>query len=198
MNVLKNIETLEKEFVNLNNLNLNKLKETFSNLSSTEVGVVFDLLKDIDFYRFKIENLNLEENEIGKFLLINLALRNELKSENIEPKNLEVLVIKSLDALESRLKEKILTTYFLKGLHILKREEFYEKEYTEAKYKKFVLKYFHDIGGFQPGLWGIKINYDLYEKFIKEINEKILEKLESKNRILTRSEFIMLQTLFEK
>lgn len=196
---MKSTKSLEELQSVLSDLSKNKLVSLFSNLSSNELEVFLDLLKNLDFYKIKIENLPLLEDELKKYLLINLALRNEIRAEVKDLKTLELNIInylKSQDLAEAE-RKGILTTYVIKGLHILILESKNKKYFDEFKYKKLALKYLHDIGGFQPGIWGININYDSFDEFINNIDEKTLEKLESKNNKISINDFVMLKNLLD-
>ncbi len=184
------LERLEK--LNIEKIDQERLKNFFSNLTSEEIEVILDLVKNLDFYKIRIENLDIDDEELKKNLIVNLAFRNEAKSISKELIEVERNLLKTINTLPSEIKRKISIAYILKGLHILNLN----KNQEIFKYKKIILKYFHDLGGFKTGLWGIKIDYDLFENIIENINEDLIRKLEAKNRVLNKEEFIMLRNLF--
>ena len=195
MRLVKNFEQ-----INLSTIDLTRLRNLFSKLTSKEIEVFLDLLNNLDIYKIKIENLNLEDENLKKYLLINLALINESKTENSDIKSVELNIINSLksSSITEEERQNIFKGYIVKGFHVLFLEDKKNKIFDEFKYKKLVLKYFHDIGGFQPGIWGVNINFDVFNEFINNIDDKTLEKLENKNKIVTIDDFIMLRELFEK
>lgn len=189
MQILEKIGKLDIE-----KIDINRLKDYFNNITSEEIEVVLDLIKNLDFYKIRIENIDLNDDELKRYLIGNLAFRNEIKSNFKELIKIETSLLKTINTLPNDIKRKISLAYILKGIHILnldKKEEIF-------KYKKITLKHFHDLGGFQTSLWGIKINYPVFDEILKNINEESFKKLESKNKILTKNEFLMIKYLFEK
>lgn len=185
-------QILEKiEQIKIPDVNLEKLKEHFSKLTSKEIEVALDLFKNLDFYKLKIENLDLQNEEIIKSILLNLALKNEIKNIFEDDKKVEVELLKTLNSLDAEIKNKAIKAYITKGIHILKINN-----YDEFKYKILILKHFHDLGGFEIGLWGVKINFELFLNLINDIDDKLIDKLIRKKEILTRDSFIMLRNLF--
>ncbi len=169
-----------------------KLKEYFNKLTPQEIEVSLDFLKNLDFYRFKIENFEISNEESMKNLFLVLALKNEIKNNFEEPKKVEVELLKAINSLEEETKYKTVKIYLSKGIHILKSNI----DDIEFKYKKIILKHFHDLGGFENSIWGIKINYDLFLDLTKNIDYSLVEKLENKIKVVNKDSFIMLINLF--
>lgn len=190
---MNGMQLFEKiKVINPLDINSNKLREYFAHLTPQEIEVALDFLKNLDFYKLKIENFDLSNEEAAKNLLLTLALRNEIKKNFEELKKLEVEFLKTVDSLDGEIKNKIIMAYLSNGVHLVR----IDKNIEEFKYKKIVLKHFHDLGGFEAGIWGIKINYELFLALIKEIDFSLIEKLERKTNVLTKDSFVMLANLF--
>jgi len=164
-----------------------RIKEMFNLLHPLEVDVVLDFLKKLGFYKIKIENFDLTDEEAYKQSLINLAIKNKIKEIESDLKKIELKYLSTL----KQLGENNIKIYLLHNLHSLTKDT----EIEELKYGKMILKYFHDLGGFSFGLWGIKINYESFKEVLEKLNEELLEKLENKIRSLNKDEFIMISNL---
>lgn len=186
------LEKLEK--FNFEKIDQDILKKFFANITPEETEVVLDLIKNLDLYRLKLENLDLNNERIKKGLIANLGIVNEIKSNLQETIKIEYNLLKTIDNLVSDIKKEIIIAYILIGVHILNLD----KNHEIFKYKKLILKYFHELGGFKIGLWGVNIDFNLFENIIKNIDEKLLKTLEEKNKSIGKENFIMINNLLFK
>ncbi|MCS7183841.1 MAG: hypothetical protein NZ866_00640, partial [Patescibacteria group bacterium] len=81
-------------------------------------------------------------------------------------------LIKNLD---NNYQDKILIIYLLSGIYFLK----FNIIHPIINLKKILLKYYHDIGGFEVNTWGLKIKIDLFKELI---NRKDIKKILSSNK----------------
>jgi hypothetical protein len=177
---------------NINRLEIKKgieeIKNNFLKLPKEELNLYLDSLKKINVVSSKITNLDLKNAELQKSILIYLAIHGLLHNDDELDSKLKTFeIIKTLD---DCIQDKILKGYLLSGLAILKIDD-----RDILYYKKLIIKAFHDNGGFEPDLWGVKINWDAFKDLIKGINKDVIEKFRKKYNKITLDELIMISNL---
>lgn len=149
----------------------NKSHNFFEFLDKEEINFYLDFLRNKD----KLVKIVSEEDEnLKKYILLYLMIRNFVNSQtpNIIERKLNTLNnIKNLDDIYQN---EILKVYIISGIYFIK-ENF---NHPLINMKKSLIKYFHDLGGIEPGLWGINFKLDILKEII---SRKDLEKILTKN-----------------
>ncbi|MGC8981516.1 MAG: hypothetical protein ACP5JU_01015 [Minisyncoccia bacterium] len=167
---------------------IDEIKNNFLKLPREELNIYLSSLKKINAISSKITNLDLKNHEIQKSILIYLAMHGLVHNDDELDSKLKTLEI--IKTLEENIQDKILKGYLISGLSILKIDD---KDILY--YKKLIIKAFHDNGGFEPDLWGVKIKWEMFKDFIKNINHKEIERLKNKYNKITLDDLVMLSNL---
>jgi hypothetical protein len=188
-NILEKLRDLKIETLKLeSDYNLNffeKLEKVCSEKYLDFVKNNYEVLKYFNDYIFNQDNLL--RGVIYILLILDHLLKDE---ENIF--SLKIKFFNILNNLDKEIKENIYTVYLLSGLYFIYKE-------IEGVYllglKKSLIKYFIDIGGIEEGIWGLKLNLNKFEDFVKNLDEQKLEKIFTKNKKVSRAN---LDLLFKK
>jgi hypothetical protein len=188
-NILEKIRDLKIETLKLESgYNLNffeKLEKVYSEKYLDFVKNNYEVLKYFNDYIFNQDNLL--RGVIYILLILDHLLKDE---ENIF--SLKIKFFNILNNLDKEIKKIIYTVYLLSGLYFIYKE-------IEGVYlldlKKSLIKYFIDIGGIEEGIWGLKLNLNKFEDFVKNLDEQKLEKIFTKNKKVSRAN---LDLLFKK
>ncbi len=188
-NILEKLRDLKIETLKLESgYNLNffeKLEKVYSEKYLDFVKNNYEVLKYFNDYIFNQDNL------LRGVIYILLILDHLLKGEeNIF--SLKIKFFNILNNLDKEIKENIYTVYLLSGLYFIYKE--IEEVYL-LDLKKSLIKYFIDIGGIEEGIWGLKLNLNKFEDFVKNLDEQKLEKIFTKNKKVSRAN---LDLLFKK
>jgi len=188
-NILEKLRDLKIETLKLeSDYNLNffeKLEKVCSEKYLDFVKNNYEVLKYFNDYIFNQDNLL--RGVICILLILDHLLKDE---ENIF--SLKIKFFNILNNLDKEIKENIYTVYLLSGLYFIYKE-------IQGVYllglKKSLIKYFIDIGGIEEGIWGLKLNLNKFEDFVKNLDEQKLEKIFTKNKKVSRAN---LDLLFKK
>ncbi|MEM5782691.1 MAG: hypothetical protein QXD43_05910 [Candidatus Aenigmatarchaeota archaeon] len=167
---------------------IEEIKKNFYKIPKEELGLYLSSLKNIYLITPKITNLDIKNHDLQKSILIYLAIHGLTHSDNEFDSKLKTFDI--IKTLEEEVKDKILKGYIISGIAIFK--------FNEADilyYKKLIIKDFHDKGGFEPHLWGVKVNWNLFQDILKTFKKEKLEILKEKYNKITWNYFVMLSSL---
>jgi hypothetical protein len=180
--LIENIDRLEIK------KSIEEMKKKFLSLPREELNLYINALKKANVVSSKITNLDLKNDELQKAILIYLAIHGLLHQDDELISKLKTFeLIKTLD---DHIRDRILKGYLVSGLAILKIDE-----EDILYYKKLIIKAFHDNGGFEPDIWGVKVKWEAFEDLIKSLNEEKIEKFKKKYNKITLDELTMISNL---
>jgi hypothetical protein len=188
-NILEKLKDLKIETLKLeSDYNLNffeKLEKVYLEKYLDFVKNNYEVLKHFNDYILNQDNLL--RGIIYILLILDQLLKDE---ENIF--SLKIKFFNILNILDKEIKENIYTVYLLSGLYFI-----YKKigGVYLLELKKSLIKYFIDVGGIEESIWGLKLNLNKFEDFVKNLDEQKLEKIFTKNKKVSRAN---LDLLFKK
>lgn len=143
------------------------------------------------------ESYDLGKKEIEKGALMFLAALNILFQENPGNDELRNIMetLRHIHTLgQEELRNKILLGFLCVGITLFKN---FAHE-LDVLSEKIIIGEFHNIGGFQPDMWGVSVNFDLFPDLInslKGLSEIKLSKLRAYYKYLRVEEFSMIPKL---
>lgn len=168
------LENLTNQIVNLTD-NSNEFQTYFNYIDQKEIEAYLNFLKN--YHEIEISNIfsnsNLEDNFLKKYTIIYLLIRNFVNSQKLDVVQSKINTLNYLKDLNDDTKNNIIKIYLLSGLYFI----YQNLDHPIINLKKSLIKYFHDLGGFEIGLWGINIKLEVFKEMILIENlKKILNK----------------------
>ncbi|GIW66159.1 MAG: hypothetical protein KatS3mg095_0057 [Candidatus Parcubacteria bacterium] len=181
-----------QEITKIKNLNINIIESSqeFYFIDNNELLSYLNFIKYLqDTEKFYL-NLNLSEEEIKKCTIIYLLIRNLVNKNNKDDNIIKnkIQSLKLIRSLDDSYQDNILKTYIISGIYFIKANI----DHPIINFKKSLLKHFHDIGGFNPDIWGFNFNLALFKEIIDKNN---LETIFKKYKNINWQQFYMLTYL---
>ena len=183
---MKYTELIETANKIVQELNTDKLKVMFGNIPSKEMEVYLDFIKNLEYLHLRIENIELENEELKKYFIIYLSLYNLARAaiENFD--EIQFKTLELIKELEGNLKNNVLKAYILFNIYLILQD----KLTTSYKLPRLILKYADEMGGFEISMWGIKAKWDLLFEIFNKISKEDISRFEKKYKNLTKDSFL--------
>jgi len=186
--IIEKFEELIKE------KNIERLKNEFLNIPSYELEAYLDFIKNLDYIFSVIENIDLEEEAIKKYLIIYLAIYNLARSVVKKEVESQLKALELIKELDSNIKENVKKVFILLGLYLILQERIS----SSFKVSTLIMKHFDEMGIFEIGIWGIKIKWDQALNILETVDEMLIEKLNKRYKNLNKDSFLSFYLLFKK
>ncbi|GIW65784.1 MAG: hypothetical protein KatS3mg094_303 [Candidatus Parcubacteria bacterium] len=185
MNSNKFLKEIDKLY-NLKNWELNLFEFNF--VDKDEISAYLKFSNNFNNLDGIFSNIQLNQENIKKNVLLYLLIRNLVNSNNDHNFSLinnKIKTLKLIKELNFNYQENILKTYVLSGIYFIKENI----DHPFINFKKSLLKYFHDSGGFDIDVWGVNIKINI---LIELIDRNDLEIILNKNKNIDWQQFYML------
>jgi len=183
LNKLKEINI--KTNITVGEYNLNVFKQ----LESKDVERYLDFIKNNYEIVKHFDNSSITEKNLSSGVISILLILDSLINEEKDIFSLKIKFFNLIDILDKEIKENIYNAYILSGLYFIYKE--FEGS-DLLKIKKSLIKYLINIGLIEEGIWGLKLNLNILEDFVKNLDGQKLEKIFIKNKPIPRSDLDIL------
>ena len=182
-NLIQEIQRIE----NLNNsfLDVNK---NFNFIDKQEVEAYLNFLKNYSSLTKFLPNIKANNDCLTKNILIYLLIRNSANEQSQDILQSKIITFDYLKNLEFNYQSGILEVYLLTGLYFIHKN----LDHPVINLKKSLIKYFHDMGGFEIDLWGVNFKLDVLKEIIFNSDINNLKKILTKSNKVDWSHLYML------
>jgi hypothetical protein len=152
------------------NQQYNELLNYYNLIEPQEVQDYLKFIYNFDKLGKILDESVLDEKIFKNNVLSYLLIRNLTKYQKFnDPLEEKILTLKLITSLDNNKQDDILKTYIISGLYFIKENY----DYYFLNFKKSLINYFHDLGGFEIKTWGIGLNLVMFKSLI---NSKDLKK----------------------